>query len=89
MSQSKENTIQDQSVEWLASCGFIFPSSEIELERFRVLHGPVDPAITGQEVDPFKIIRTADENAPTAKIRPLYEQQEMVARKRNPFKKGK
>ena len=56
----EQNSLQirvDNSAEWLASTGFIFPTNENELERFNIIHGQIDPAITGLEVDPFKIIR--------------------------------
>ena len=59
MAQNKIHITSENSAEWLASCGFIFPTNEIELARFNKLHGEIDPNIKGNEVDPFKIIKGA------------------------------
>ena len=59
MARNKLHITSENSAEWLASCGFIFPTNEIELARFNKLYGDVDPSITGNEVDPFKIIKGA------------------------------
>ena len=56
MATNKTIITPENSAEWLASCGFLFPSNERELARFNILFGSMDPAITGNEVDPFKII---------------------------------
>lgn len=56
MPQQEENMIKDHAAEWLASCGFIFPTNEKELERFRLLNGTADGFINGKEVDPSRII---------------------------------
>lgn len=60
MAQNKKHITPENSAEWLASCGFIFPTNEIELVRFNKLYGEPDPAISGNEVDPFKIVRSME-----------------------------
>lgn len=47
----------ENSREWLASTGFIFPTDKVELTRYNLLFGDIDDSITGNEVDPFRIIR--------------------------------
>jgi hypothetical protein len=49
----------ENSAEWLASCGFLFPTNERELTRFNKLYGNIDPTIAADEVDPFKIIKSS------------------------------
>lgn len=56
MARNKLHMTSENSAEWLASCGFIFPTNEIELARFNKLYANIDSTITGNEVDPFKII---------------------------------
>jgi hypothetical protein len=63
MDQNKKNINAQDSPEWLALHGLIFPSNETELLSFNIAMGPVDASITGEEVDPYKIIarsRVAD-----------------------------
>lgn len=57
MARNKIQITPDNSAEWLASCGFLFPTNETELARFDKLFGSIDPEITGDEVDPFKIVK--------------------------------
>src|SRR5688500_18129910 len=57
MEQNKIVITAENSAEWLASCGYLFPSTEAELFRFNKLFGETDASITGREIDPFKIIR--------------------------------
>jgi hypothetical protein len=51
----------DNSYSWLASCGYIFPSTKVELLRFNSLYGEKDPNISGEQIDPHRIIKKVDE----------------------------
>jgi hypothetical protein len=62
MAKNKLNITSENAAEWLASCGFLFPRNETELSRFSKIHGEIDPTITGNEVDPFKILKEASSN---------------------------
>jgi len=57
MAQSKTKITAENSSEWLASTGFIFPTNKVELTRFNLLFDEIDASISGNEVDPFKIIK--------------------------------
>jgi hypothetical protein len=86
MAQNNLHITTKNSSEWLASCGFILPTSILELERFNQLHGDVESSITGIEVDPFRIIqRTAGVQKETSLIIPAeeLEQYRLVAKKLN------
>ena len=64
MELNNSNISEDSNstASWLASCGFLFPSSTTELSRFNILYGETDPKVSGQEIDPYRIIRTVAEN---------------------------
>lgn len=86
MARNKLHITSENSAEWLASCGFIFPTNEIELARFNKLYGDLDPSITGKEVDPFKIIKGAvieKQNYFHAALHIPMSQYQMVARNMN------
>ena len=87
MARNKLHITPENSAEWLASCGFLFPMNDIELERFNKLHGDIDPGITGNEVDPFKIIKgtaTVIKQKPfSSKLHIPMGQYQMVARNLN------
>jgi hypothetical protein len=96
MSVPEENTIKDQAAEWLASCGFIFPTNEKELQRFHALHGKDNTSITGKEVDPFRIIERAKGAQRkvihrVTPVKPMYDSRgsQMVARIKKSTKKDK
>lgn len=84
MARNKLHITSENSAEWLASCGFIFPTNEIELARFNKLYGDIDPSIAGNEVDPFRIINGSKGNVKQRPIQaPSYipmNQYQMVAR---------
>ena len=87
MARNKLHITSENSAEWLASCGFLFPMSDVELARFNKLHGDIDPSITGDEVDPFKILKGT---ATVIKTKPFstqmqipLSQYQMVARNLN------
>ncbi len=65
----------ENSASWLASCGFIFPTNEAELARFDTLHGGISPLVTGEEVDPFKILRKSAAEKKPAMVRTIRRQQ--------------
>lgn len=56
MAQNKKHITPENITEWLSSTGFLFPRSEVELERFEKLYGEEDFNLTGKEIDPDKII---------------------------------
>lgn len=83
MEEINNNITPENSAEWLASCGFIFPRTEKELACFDTLYGTVDPAypvegtspsnraVTGEAVDPFRIIRNTAAAEDQAAVIPL------------------
>lgn len=79
MTQTKFKITTENSAEWLASCGFLFPGNKEELDRFNQLLGPVDPSITGEEVDPFRILKESSKNSSSSKIVELPYQRLLVA----------
>jgi len=56
MAQNKKHITSENITEWLASTGFLFPRNEVEIQRFEKLYGDIDFGLTGQEIDPEKII---------------------------------
>jgi hypothetical protein len=48
---------EEQLLEILASTGVFFPRNEAELARFDLLHGDIDVAIRGYEVNPVDILK--------------------------------
>lgn len=41
---------------WLGSTGFLFPSNELELDRFNKLYEDYDYQLDGESIDPLAII---------------------------------
>ena len=56
MAQNSLNITSDNITEWLASTGFIFPRTILELSRFEKLYGDVQIDLTGCEIDPDVIL---------------------------------
>ncbi|MFM7855549.1 MAG: hypothetical protein ACKO96_27395 [Flammeovirgaceae bacterium] len=56
MAQNKRHITPENITEWLSSTGFLFPRNEVELERFEKLYSEEDYGLTGNEIDPDKII---------------------------------
>jgi hypothetical protein len=56
MAQNKKIVTPENITEWLASTGFLLPRNEIELARFEKLYGDTNYGLTGNEIDPDKII---------------------------------
>lgn len=71
MAENKNKITPENSAEWLASCGFIFPRNSKELARFDLLYGCVDPALAVEAVDPFRIIRHVAETEKKTSVVPL------------------
>jgi len=57
MAKNNLHITSENAAEWLASCGYLFPRNSVELTRFHELYGDTDPAITGREIDPYRIIK--------------------------------
>ena len=88
MEQNKISITPENSGSWLASCGFIFPANPVELARFNRLFGEIDPAISGAEVDPFRIISKVafvDKQSGVTPLRSRADKYRMVARKLKPL----
>lgn len=56
MEQNKKHITPDNITEWLCSTGFLFPRNELELSRFEKLYGDIRETLSGNEVDPDRII---------------------------------
>lgn len=56
MAQNKKHITPENITEWLSSTGFLFPRNEVELERFEKIYGEEDFGLSGNEIDPEKII---------------------------------
>jgi hypothetical protein len=52
-----KNITPTNVTEWLASTGFLFPTNELELARFNKLYGDLDEQLTGNEIDPERILK--------------------------------
>jgi hypothetical protein len=74
MEENKNKFTPENSAEWLASCGFIFPRNEKELARFDLLYGGADLKMPVAAVDPFQIIRNSDLADKQAAVIPLRQQ---------------
>ena len=56
MAQNNLNITSENISEWLASTGFIFPRTILELSRFEKLYGDVLIDFAGCEIDPDVIL---------------------------------
>lgn len=56
MGQSKKEITLEEMFEWLASAGYMFPSTPLELARFEKLYNDFDYNLSEECVDPFAII---------------------------------
>lgn len=56
MEANKKHITSENISEWLCSTGYLFPRNEVELARFEKLFSDTDVGVTGQEIDPQKII---------------------------------
>ncbi len=49
---------------WLGSTGFVFPSSELELDRFNKLYEDYDNKLDNVSIDPISIIKNTFHREP-------------------------
>lgn len=92
MAQNKKHITSENITEWLSSTGFLFPRNEIELERFEKLYGDIEFGLTGNEVDPDKILSGTFNEKKDLKMPDEIKQEEikqyrMAARKGNELPK--
>jgi len=84
MAKSNLHITSENITEWMASTGFLFPRTMLELERFEKLYGDVQEDLTGCQIDP-EIILGRKERNPTVTLTSKIETQEvkfrMAARK--------
>lgn len=87
MEQNKKHITPDNITEWLCSTGFLFPRNELELSRFEKLYGEVNEIISGNEVDPDRIINGITDaiviNISKTEAEPNLSEFKMVARNGN------
>ena len=56
MARNKSHITTDNITEWMASTGFIFPRTILELKRFEKLYNDVQIDLTGHQIDPEVIL---------------------------------
>ena len=88
MAQDKKHITPENITEWLASTGFLLPRNEVELQRFEKLHGDIDFGLTGQEIDPEKIINNSFRENKIVKI-PTDTNQNQISEYRMVARSGK
>lgn len=57
MAKKRENITPENINEWLGSLGFLFPRNKLELARFEKLYAEYDYELSGNIIDPEKIIK--------------------------------
>lgn len=92
MAQNRKHITPENITEWLSSTGFLFPRNEVELERFEKLYSEDDFGLTGNEIDPDKIINGTFRETKIVKLPTDINQEEinsyrMVARNGNTLPK--
>jgi hypothetical protein len=85
MAQNNSHITPDNFTEWMASTGFMFPRTILELERFEKLYDDIRMDLSGRQIDP-EIILGRKAKPITAALKPLTEENDfssyrMVARK--------
>lgn len=87
MGQNKKHITSENIMEWLCSTGFLFPRNESELYRFEKLYGDLEENISGNEVDPDRIINGIAHskiiNMPSSSSETNFSDFKMVARNGN------
>ncbi len=85
MAKNKKHDITPENVnEWLGSTGFLFPRNRTELARFEKLYSDFDHKLSGEIVDPEKIIKGESHSIsiePQQDDNDTYENWKMAARK--------
>ena len=56
MAQNKVHITSENITEWMASTGFLFPRTIVELTRFKKLYADVEENLSGCEIDPEVIL---------------------------------
>ena len=79
MAQNKKHISPENITEWLSSTGFLFPRNDIELERFEKLYGDVDFGLSGNEIDPDKIINGIVRENKKLKLPTDIKQEEIIS----------
>lgn len=85
MAQNNLHIKADNFTEWMASTGFLFPRTVLELSRFEKLYDDVQEDLSGSQVDP-EVILGRKPKTKIISIKPKEEEQSsftfrMVARK--------
>ncbi len=84
MEPNKKHITPDNITEWLCSTGYLFPRNELELSRFEKLYGDLNEGITGNEVDPDRIINGTTDTViikmPNTEAESNFSEFKMVAR---------
>ena len=84
MAKNNSNITVDTMTEWMASTGFIFPRTVLELTRFEKLYDPYQEDSTGFQIDP-DVILGKKERTKVISLTPKVEDQSpnfrMAARK--------
>ncbi len=78
MAQNKKHITPDNITEWLCSTGFLFPRNEVELARFEKIYGDTDYGLTGNEINPDKIINRLTSNEKTISLPPNIKKDEFT-----------
>lgn len=62
MGSNKSKHITDSNIDkWMSSLGFSFPRNLVEDELFDKLYKNYEHELTGEEIDPFTLIRECEE----------------------------
>ncbi len=85
MAQDNLHIKPDNFTEWMASTGFFFPQTVLELARFEKLYDDVQENLSGSQIDP-EVILGRKPKTKIVTINPIEEEQSsfnfrMVARK--------
>ena len=78
MAHDKNHITPENIEEWLASTGYLFPRNVQELARFEKLFGEGDQKITGQEINPDKIISGGPETTKIVKMPPVDNSEQFI-----------
>ena len=76
MATNKEIINMENITEWLASTGFLFPSNEMELERFNKLYPDVENEVIDYNIN---IERILSGNTRSLTIKPVFDQDNIAS----------
>jgi hypothetical protein len=77
MAQNRTHITMDNFTEWLASTGFLFPRTELELARFEKLFPEAEDELVGKEIDPEVILGTK-QRAPVIPFQSKSKEDEII-----------